>query len=310
MDEYGYYWRLIISQSTGDDRSNQKDEPLPDLVSRRVERWRSGDGWKAEQGEAVATEYPLTLYLNDEEIATLVCTPSDLHDLATGYLTAEGLLEPDEPRTLRIDEREGMAFVEVPRDLPDTLQDDLNRRFLGSCCGKSRSGFYFANDAETAGTVSADWSVDPDECLRLMDRLHESSELFTRTGGVHNAALASAGELQVIRSDIGRHNTLDKLYGHALQNDIDPNQHLIVFSGRISSEILLKVSKMNCPILVSTSAPTDLALNLADQLGITAAGFARGDTLNLYTHPDRMMESQASTTLGGADRERDRAELV
>lgn len=94
--------------------------------------------------------------------------------------------------------------------------------------------------------------------------------------------------VRVVRTDIGRHNTLDKLYGHALRREIALDERAVVFSGRISSEVLLKVVKMGCPLLLSKSAPTDLALELADQLGVTAVGFLRGEAMNVYTHPERI----------------------
>jgi FdhD protein len=89
--------------------------------------------------------------------------------------------------------------------------------------------------------------------------------------------------------DIGRHNALDKIYGHCLKNDIPVDDKIIVFSGRISSEILLKVAKIGCEVILSKSAPTELALELAEQLGITTIGFIRNQALNVYTYPKRIV---------------------
>jgi len=91
------------------------------------------------------------------------------------------------------------------------------------------------------------------------------------------------------RMDIGRHNALDKIYGYCLKNNISIGDKIIVFSGRISSEILLKVAKIGCEIILSKSAPTELALELAEQLGITTVGFIRNGSLNVYTHPERIV---------------------
>lgn len=161
-------------------------------------------------------------------------------------------------------------------------------RYVGSCCGKSRTGFYFANDARTARVVDSDLRLGLNDCFRLMEELQTSSPLFSRTGGVHNAGLATLEGVEATRTDIGRHNTLDKLYGHALREGIPLEERLIVFSGRISSEILLKVSKMGCPVLVSKAAPTALALEMAEDLGVTAVGFLRAGKLNVYSHPERI----------------------
>jgi FdhD protein len=107
---------------------------------------------------------------------------------------------------------------------------------------------------------------------------------------VHNVALANTpGEVLAVRADIGRHNALDKLYGHCLRQQIATGDLLAVLSGRISSEILLKAAKLGLPMVLSKSAPTELALALADEIGITVIGFARQDRLNVYTHPERVV---------------------
>src|SRR5699024_4164892 len=121
-----------------------------------------------------------------------------------------------------------------------------------------------------------------------MNELQNQSDHFQATGGVHNAALCTVDELVAIKTDIGRHNALDKIYGYILEHDIPLADKIIVFSGRISSEVLLKISKTAIGILISKSAPTDLALNLANDLGITAIGFARRNQMNIYTHPHRI----------------------
>ncbi len=114
---------------------------------------------------------------------------------------------------------------------------------------------------------------------------------FKHTGGVHNAALCNTDGIILARTDIGRHNALDKIYGHCLKNNIRLDDKIIAFSGRISSEVLLKVSKIGVSIILSKSAPTELALEMAEQLGITAIGFIRNNRLNIYTHPERIIET-------------------
>ncbi|AXI08136.1 formate dehydrogenase family accessory protein FdhD [Oceanobacillus zhaokaii] len=240
--------------------------------------------------EDVAIEKPFTIVLNGEEFATIVCTPTDLQDLIIGFLAAEGVIRfYDEIKSISIDEKLGFSYVQLNKDL-DVIQLDHSKRFIGSCCGKSRQ-FYFKSDVRTAKTITSKLTISVNQCFTLMKELQTKSEQFIKTGGVHNAALATQNELIMIRSDIGRHNALDKLYGHVIQNRIGLSDKLVVFSGRISSEVLLKISKMGVGILISKSAPTDLALQLADDLGITAIGFARGNRLNIYTHPYRISEA-------------------
>lgn len=258
------------------------------LSTFRVDKGRQERGWIEDE---VVTEFPLTIVVNDEELATIVCSPSDLEEMVLGFLTAEGVLRRDEEITrFFVDMEEGVATLEAPEREGALEQAMFGKRYVGSCCGKSRTGFYFANDARTAREVESELSLTIADCFRLMEELQKSSPLFSETGGVHNAGLATTEEVEVVRTDIGRHNTLDKLYGYALRNDVPLEERLIVFSGRISSEILLKVSKMGSPVLISKSAPTRLALEMAEELGVTTVGFLRRGKMNVYTHPERITD--------------------
>lgn len=239
------------------------------------------------KADAVASEFPLTIVLNQAEFATIVCTPTNLMEMVIGFLASEGIiLLRKEIKTIEMDHTRGFAYVELYKQLqPEDI--NLSKRFIGSCCGKSRQ-FYFKSDAKTARTIMHNVSITTNQCMALMAKLQTHSNHFKRTGGVHNAALCTVDELLEIRTDIGRHNTLDKLNGYILENSISVKDKVIVFSGRISSEVLLKISKMRISIIISASAPTDLALKLADELGITAIGFTRDNKMNVYTHLERI----------------------
>jgi FdhD protein len=245
-----------------------------------------GDTLTQENVEVVE-EFPLTVVLNGEEFATMICSPSHLDELIIGFLASEGVIRrPGEIRSVSVNDEQGFAYVEIDHPL---FIDDHSKRFIGSCCGKSRQ-FYFKSDVRTAKTVRSKHTVSVEKSLELMRHMQEESEQFLRTGAVHNAALCTPEKLLFIRTDIGRHNALDKIYGHVLENKISLNDKLIVFSGRVSSEVLLKISKIGVGILISKSAPTSLALELADDLGITVVGFARGNKLNIYTHGERIVD--------------------
>lgn len=242
--------------------------------------------------EQVVVEEALTIYINDKEFATMVCTPEQEKELVVGFLCSEGVIrELEQLKKVTIDNREGIVWVETAGE--NTLSEELFlKRYLTSCCGKGKSSFYFVNDARLAQKVESDLVVTPQEIsgyVRLLEE--EISELFRLTGGVHVGALISQGQIDHSTVDIGRHNVLDKLYGYAFMQKLDLSQSIIIFSGRISSEILIKTAKMGCPIIVGVSAPTDLALRLADELGITIIGFARGQRMNIYTHPQRIIQS-------------------
>ncbi|CEG28355.1 formate dehydrogenase accessory sulfurtransferase FdhD [Bacillus sp. B-jedd] len=240
--------------------------------------------------DTIVTEYTATIKVDGEEFVTMVCSPSYIEEMAVGYLASEGIIRKFEDiEDIWIQENEGFIHVKTRKHNPfsRTLQ---GKRYLTSCCGASRQGFVFANDALTAKNVhDTHVTISVSDCFRLMKEMQDSAEVFHNTGGVHNAALCCVDGTVLSRMDIGRHNALDKIYGHCLMNDIPINDKVIVFSGRISSEILLKVAKIGCPVVLSKSAPTELALKLAEELGITAIGFIRNGTMNVYTHPERII---------------------
>jgi FdhD protein len=242
-----------------------------------------------EEEDEIVSEYPLTMIVNGEEFATMVCSPDYLDELVIGFLASEGVIRfKDDVKQMSIDESRGFAYVDLHVKQPIS-QQYFSKRFIGSCCGKSRQ-FYLHNDVKTAKTVMSNTKVSVQQCFHLMKAMQNGSITFQQTGGVHNAALCTANELIVTRSDIGRHNALDKIYGHCLLEKIPVRDKIIAFSGRVSSEVLLKVSKIGVGILLSKSAPTDLALKLAEDLNITVVGFIRGNTLNVYTHPERILD--------------------
>ncbi|NHN31377.1 formate dehydrogenase accessory sulfurtransferase FdhD [Paenibacillus agricola] len=243
------------------------------------------------QADEVAAEYPLTIRVDGDEFATIVCSPSDLEDMVLGFLASEGMIRVMEDiRSFKLDVGRGFAEVELTIK-QSTSKEWYNKRLIGSCCGKSRQ-FYFHNDARTAKTIPLRTRISAQRCLELMRDLQQASAEFHNTGGVHNAALCTVDSSDplpmLIRSDIGRHNALDKIYGQCIRHRIPLQGKVIAFSGRVSSEVLLKVAKIGVGILLSKSAPTGLALELAHDLGIAVIGFIRGDSFNVYTHAERL----------------------
>ncbi|KHE66794.1 formate dehydrogenase accessory sulfurtransferase FdhD [Halobacillus sp. BBL2006] len=244
--------------------------------------------------DEVAEEFPLTIMINGEEFATMVCSPIHLEELVIGYLATEGIIRSmKDLHSISIDKDTGFAYVETGKPLPDLAVHQ--KRWIGSCCGKSRA-FYFQNDANTARTVMSHFTIKPEQCSYLMDQFQGAAQMFQRTGGVHQAAIATNDGIEIQFADIGRHNALDKLYGYMIKNRWKVKDKVIIFSGRISSEVLLKVSKMGIGCLLSKSAPTNLALQLAEDLNITAVGFVRGERMNVYTHSERIELDSLKTT--------------
>ncbi|MUV36687.1 Protein FdhD like protein [Lentibacillus sp. JNUCC-1] len=269
---------------------------MTDFVKQEWQIIRFDNDIASEIQDTVAIEYPLTVSLNGSEFATMVCSPTHLQELIIGFLASEGVIRSTKDiQSLQIDETGGFAHVELVTPI-DPKNVDHSKRVIGSCCGKSRQ-FYFQSDVKTAKTIMSQLTIRVDQCFKLMEALQLQSEHFHDTGGVHNAALATADDLLYVHTDIGRHNALDKVYGRVLTDHVPLKDKVIVFSGRVSSEVLLKVSKIGVGIIISKSAPTDLALELARDLNITVIGFARDQKMNVYTHPERIYERVSSQGL-------------
>ncbi|WP_422723686.1 formate dehydrogenase accessory sulfurtransferase FdhD [Jeotgalibacillus soli] len=263
----------------------------PIVTTRKILRYHNGNAEYIE--DVVATEHPVTIKINGEEFVTMVCTPEYIEDMAIGYLASEGILRRYEDiEDLWIEDKQDFVHVKTSK-LNPFYQGLQNKRYITSCCGASRQGFVFASDAMTAKKMTERRiSVTPEDCFRLMKEMQEGASTFKETGGVHNAALCDLDGIVLSRMDIGRHNALDKIYGYCLKNKISLRDKILVFSGRISSEILLKVAKIGCEIVLSKSAPTERALQLAEELEITTVGFIRNQSLNVYTCPDRIKMQQ------------------
>ncbi|TKC20111.1 formate dehydrogenase accessory sulfurtransferase FdhD [Robertmurraya kyonggiensis] len=261
---------------------------LKNTVKRTVTRYAQGN--IIEEEDSIVTEHPITIKLNQNEFATLVCTPEYIEDMVIGFLASEGVIRGYEDiDDIWIQEKEGFAHVKT-NYVNHFYEKFHSKRYISSCCGKSRQGFVFFNDAKMSHYFKdVNVKLTFEECFRLMEEMQKSSSVFIETGGVHNAALCSKDGMIISRLDIGRHNALDKIYGYCLRNQISLKDKVIVFSGRISSEILSKVAKIGCEVILSKSAPTELALELAEELGITTVGFIRNDALNVYTRLDRIV---------------------
>ncbi len=235
--------------------------------------------------DKIAREAALTIFLNDTELVTMLCSPAEERYLAAGFLAAEGLIETAEDIiSLIVDETRGI--VRVTTTSGGMEADRVWKRFISSGCGRGAT-FYSAADV-TSPPVESAIKIDPQRVYRLMRAFQDKSEVFKNTGGVHAAALASADEIELFSEDIGRHNAVDKIFGRCILEGIETKDKLLLVTGRISSEILLKVARRGIPALISKSAPTDSGVKLAEKLGITLIGFVRGHRMNVYAHAERV----------------------
>lgn len=238
----------------------------------------SDEGW-IRTSVHVPNEVEITLYINQKEMVTILCTPSKINYLILGFLYGEGIISSiDDVLLMRVCEEESVADVR----LRNTEIELPTKRTLTSGCG---GGSMFKIDGQK---VDSNFIASPTDILSLMKQLLEQMELYKLSGGVHTSALADTQNLLVVAEDIGRHNTLDKINGECLLREISTKDKLLLCTGRVSSEMLLKTAKMQVPIVVSRHSPTGRAVSLARDLGITLVGHAKGGRLTVYSHPERL----------------------
>ena len=232
--------------------------------------------------DVVAKEFPFTIIFDNQELVTLLCTPKDLKYLAIGFLSSEGLIKnKGEIRKIILDERRGVVRVETEGD-KEVERELLFKRLITSGCGRG-AAFYSAADTTKQARVESQMKISAREVFALVKDFQLRSQVYRATGGVHSAALCDTKGILIVAEDIGRHNAIDKIFGECMLKDIPTDDRIIITSGRMSSEIVLKIAKRNIPILLSKSAPTDLAVDLAADLGVTLIGFVRGRRMNVYT---------------------------
>jgi FdhD protein len=237
--------------------------------------------------DEVAAELPVRLILNDQQLVTLLCTPSELEELAVGFLLSEGLLqERSAIRKLEFIERDAAIRIELS-DLPADWGKMFEKRTISSGCGKGITFTSYRmstdNRIEVTGQI-----VSLKEIRNLLNDFRTISKLYLATGGVHSAALSDGKELLFFSEDIGRHNAVDKLIGKAFLQSVPVANKVLLTSGRVTSEIVTKAGRNRFPILISRAAPSCMAISYAEDIGITLVGFARGDRMNIYTWPNRI----------------------
>ena len=254
----------------------------------RVPISRLTEEGKSRADDIVVREFPLTIVLNNQELVTLLCSPKNLDYLAVGFLSSEGLLKSkDEIKKITVDDRRGIVRVETEAENKQA-GETVFKRLITSGCGRGTS-FYSAADVEGQVKVESQASISAFEVFELVTEFQHRSQIFKTTGGVHSAALCDTKSILIFSEDIGRHNAIDKIFGECILKDISTDDRILVTSGRVSSEILLKASKKNIPLLISKSAPTDMGVKLANDLGVTLIGFVRGRRMNVYANDWRVV---------------------
>jgi FdhD protein len=270
-----------------------------------VTHWQEDEQQQRE--DALTVEEPFEVRLNRQSLAVIMRTPGHDFELAMGFLFTEGVIARADD-VVKIEEAldaEGLPLVNVvnvtlrPRGLPgqQIIQPQptaFERHFAvsASCglCGKNS----IADLLLSAPPLEPDTlRIAPSTLYELADRLRSEQAVFSHTGGLHAAGLfTTTGDLVLLREDVGRHNAVDKLIGHGLLHGTFPyREHILMVSGRTSFEIIQKALLARIPCIAAISAPSSMAVELADRGGITLVGFLRDLSMNVYTHAERIVPS-------------------
>jgi FdhD protein len=229
----------------------------------------------------VIEEAQVCVYVNGQELATFMCSPIELEDLALGFLKSEGIIEGlDDVRHYHLAAGGMCADVWLNKDFTPP-----QRKIITAGCG---GGLTFDDLKQAREPLHSNLMVTPQQVAELMKKMHQNAELYREVRGVHTSALCDENELILLAQDIGRHNTIDRLWGMALRRSVDTNGKIIVASGRISSEMLSKAAKMGVPVVVSRTSPTSLSVELGQAWNITVIGYCRGNQFRVYSAPQRI----------------------
>ncbi len=251
---------------------------MQSLENKKIIRVKQND--ITEFNDIIAVEKKIKVYVRNEEIVSLSASPCQIKELVVGFLMTEGILKGDWcPEKIIIEENEKEANVEV--ELEGHVC--LDGKTITSGCMAAVS---FLEDIKE--TINDNLKIKASALFNLFRDFQEKSILYRTTGCIHSAAVADENEILFIAEDVGRHNAVDKVIGWALLNKVLFKGKIMLVSGRISSEMVLKTAKWKIPLIVSRTAPTSLAIEFAEKAGLTLIGFLRGQRFNIYTHPERI----------------------
>lgn len=232
-------------------------------------------------------EIPLTINLNGREVVTLLTTAKFPDYLAIGFLKSDAYISSrDQVTDLNITEHPDRIIADVTVT-HDPWKNRVLEYSITSGCGK---GTNFGRNVSTISkrTITSELTVTPEQILTHANELHNRSTLYGRTRGCHNSSLCTPGEMLYFREDIGRHNAIDMIVGQCFLEDVPTDGKMIVSTGRVASEILLKAVRIGVPILASTAVATSFSVELARKIGITLIGNISKEGFWVYNDEGRI----------------------
>jgi FdhD protein len=270
----------------------------------RVPALKIAGGRAEETSRVIPEETPVALVYDGSMQAVMMATPADLEDFALGFSLSEGIIgEPSEISSLEI--------VEAPQGIelrmwlaPAVGRTHAERR--RRLAGPTGCGLCGVESLEAAvpvpRRVGSGAKATAEEIHGALAALQPAQALNTATRAIHAAAFWDGGAIALVREDVGRHNALDKLVGAVKKAGLDPAKGFIVLTSRVSVEMIQKAAALGAEIVVAVSAPTALALRVAEEAGITLVAVARADAFEVFTHPSRIVRA-ANQAAGGGRRE-------
>jgi len=247
------------------------------------------DGPAQKHIEAIR-EVPLTIYLNDREVVTLLCTGKHPRHLAVGFLKSDALLtDPAQLLGVDVKDEDGRITARVNVSHDPWAKGREIQRSITSGCGK---GTNFDRNVATISKrrVTSELKVTPGQILALANELKRRSTLYGRTRGCHNSSLCTPKEMLLFREDIGRHNAIDMIVGECFLEGVPTDDKMIVSTGRVASEILLKTVRIGVSVLASTAVATSFSVELARKIGLTLIGNIKADSFWVYNDPGRIIQ--------------------
>jgi FdhD protein len=235
--------------------------------------------------DVVAVDESLCIFLNGEHFRILLASPELLEELVVGHLFTESVIS-NVDEVVSLDFQTGKVYVEL-NDLPDLSSIQRNKiDVITTACGL---GINIDSSIHTLRDIPKGEPVDCQILKRGVQELNRRSSVFKNTGGTHSALLLDTDDTIIqFAEDVGRHNAVDKVLGAGLKSKIDFSKCVLVVSGRLSAEMVLKAAKACIPIVGSLSAPLMSGIRVAEKAGVTLVGFIRGRRMNVYTHSERI----------------------
>ncbi|MEH7333289.1 formate dehydrogenase accessory sulfurtransferase FdhD [Neobacillus drentensis] len=232
-------------------------------------------------------EYPITLLINDCEIAVFQLTKYNLEDWTYGYLFSEGFIQDaSDIESIVVNEEVGSISVSLHSDF-DEEQVFSKKKHYTAGCGRGVT-FFSMTDVKNFEKITADQTYPLSYLLKKQSEFAQNSSLYLETGGMHGACIVKEDGTMEIREDIGRHNAVDKIIGLCLRNRLQPERLILLTTGRVSYEMLSKAAKFGFPVIASRTAATKQAVQLAKYLNIEVIGYLRGKMAMIYTRASRV----------------------